>query len=206
MYPLFSQRSFKLFELRYSRWFSLFYVFSFNFLEENEFQAVLFQLCHGLSLHWSTARLSELPFQPFHDDKNLTPSKANFNDTFCDPDNNIFSGIDQIVNKGKYYVEDSFIGLADKPIQFSLIHLNIRSLRKNFGVLTSYISALNFRFDVIALTGTWLKEKDDVNSFQLPNSHEPILCLQSSPKRTGAAFAWALFTGQKPFTTKKNME
>ena len=74
-----------------------------------------------------------------------------------------------MVNKCKYYAEDSFIGLADEPIQFSLIHLNIRSLRKNFGVLTSYISPLNFRFDVIALTETWLKEKDDVNSFQLPN-------------------------------------
>ena len=149
-------------------------IFPFNFLEENEFQSVLFELCHGPSLHWSTARLSELAFQPFHDDKNLTPSKANFIDTFCDPDKNIFTGIDQMVNKCKYYVEDSFIGLADKPIQFSLIHLNIRSLRKNFGVLTSYISALNFRFDVIALTETWLKEKDDVNSFQLPNYHEPI--------------------------------
>ena len=78
------------------------------------------------------------------------------------------------VNQCKYYVEDSFSSLVDKPIQFSLIHLNIRSLRKNSEALTSYISSLNFHFDVNALTETWLKEKDDVNSFELPDYHKPI--------------------------------
>ena len=68
--------------------------FPFNSLEENEIQAALFELCHGSSFHWSAAHLSGLAFQPFHDN-NLTSSKANFIDNFCDPDKNIFNGKDQ---------------------------------------------------------------------------------------------------------------
>ena len=103
---------------------------------------------------------------------------------FCDPDKNIFRGIDQMVKKCKYYVEDSFSSLADKQVQFSLIHLNIRSLRKNFEALTSYISSLNFHFDVIALAERWLIEKDDVNSFGLPDYHKPIFL--SRPNENGS--------------------
>ena len=90
-----------------------------------------------------------------------------------------------MVKKCKYYVEDSFSSLVDKPVQFSLIHLNIRSLRKNFEALTSYISSLNFHFDVIALTERWLIENDDVNSFGLPDYHKPIFLSRQNEDGSG---------------------
>ena len=50
--------------------------------------------------------------------------------------------------------------------QFSIIHLNIRSIRKNFSLLESFLSFNDDYFDVVALTETWLCSDYDV-VFQL---------------------------------------
>ena len=79
------------------------------------------------------------------------------------------------INKCKYYTEQSFQGLTGKNVVFSLIHFNIRSLRKHFDDLYCYLESLDHVFDVIALSETWLKETDNLNFFTLPNFHPPIV-------------------------------
>ena len=49
-----------------------------------------------------------------------------------------------------------------RPIEFSLIHFNIRSLRKHFNDIICYLTALDFHFDAIALSETFLNSNDDI--------------------------------------------
>lgn len=50
---------------------------------------------------------------------------------------------------------------------FSLILINIRSIRRNFAVLSSVLSVLEFSFDIIILTETWLTRDTDY-MFSIP--------------------------------------
>ena len=64
----------------------------------------------------------------------------------------------------KYYDTDV---LEQKNVflinNISFMHINIRSLRANFDAFVYLLKSLNFFFDIIALTETWL----DVNSSEL---------------------------------------
>ena len=100
------------------------------FLNDNDFHSVIFELKHGRSSHWNLENINSLSFNPFKVD-NCLKSKANFVDNFCDPDEQLFTKVDSMTEKCKYFVEDSFSSLTNKPIQFSMIHFNIRSLRKH---------------------------------------------------------------------------
>ena len=44
---------------------------------------------------------------------------------------------------------------------FSILSLNIRSCRKNFGCFVSFLSELMFRFTIVVLLETWLIEDSD---------------------------------------------
>ena len=41
---------------------------------------------------------------------------------------------------------------------FSILHLNIRSLKKNFDSFKLFLSGLNFEFSIICFSETWLDE------------------------------------------------
>ena len=45
--------------------------------------------------------------------------------------------------------------------QFSLIHFNCRNLASNFIKLRESITSLEFKFDVIALSESWLSDNDN---------------------------------------------
>ena len=52
--------------------------------------------------------------------------------------------------------------------KLGILHLNIRSIKKNFSLFVSYLEQIAFKFHVIVLTETWLLEPK-LNSYQLPN-------------------------------------
>lgn len=58
-----------------------------------------------------------------------------------------------------YNIEDLQVLKLSKST--SLLNLNIRSLRRNFSVLESFISLHQFSYDVIAVTETWLSPEED---------------------------------------------
>ena len=41
---------------------------------------------------------------------------------------------------------------------FSILHLNIRSLKKNFDSFKLFLSSLSFEFNIICFSGTWLDD------------------------------------------------
>lgn len=49
----------------------------------------------------------------------------------------------------------------------SIIHVNIRSVRRNFSILESFLSFHNFAYDIICITETWLTQ--NVDTFNLDN-------------------------------------
>ena len=146
----------------------------FMSLEDNEFQTAIFELQQCSSYLWNLEILNNLAFHPFKNDTALK-SKANFIDNFCDPNEYAFAKIDKMTHRCKYYVEDSFKSLtSNRPIEFSLIHFNIRSPRKHFNNIICYLTVLDFHFNAIALSETFLNSNDDIELFALPGYHLPI--------------------------------
>ena len=64
-----------------------------------------------------------------------------------------------------YFTEEQFKQkFASSRIgQFSLIHCNCISLASNFIKLKDSITALEFKFDVIAISESWLSDNDNDN-------------------------------------------
>ncbi|XP_071950001.1 uncharacterized protein [Antedon mediterranea] len=110
-------------------------------------------------------RLSNHLFKP-------SSTASQFDD--IDPDNNFFN--DQ--NISNYYLPNEFTKKFNNnefENRFSCIHFNARSLQKNFESISSCIQSLNFDFDVISVTETWM---DCVS----PLIHLPFYSLVFKPR------------------------
>ena len=96
----------------------------------------------------------EMYYQPF------ISSEKHFltNDGTIDPDNNFFSEI----NLGcKYYGESEMKAInSEWNKTFSILHLNCRTIKKNFTKLSILLKSLETDFDVIAISETWLNESE----------------------------------------------
>ena len=93
-----------------------------------------------------------------------------------DPDINFFNDKSETVDS-PYFSADEFNSLSEKLLQnyFSILHINVRSLLKNFEKLREYLSPVKRDFSVVVLTETWCNDnKTAQNSIlQLPN-YTPI--------------------------------
>jgi len=106
-----------------------------------------------------------LIFNPFMLDSD---KESNFTDSW-DPDVNFYGNfLDTNTNTPCVnYSEDQFNSMCLKSGHntnaFSALHLNIRSLPRNFDNFTHYLSTLNHDFSIIGLSETWLTQ----STFQL---------------------------------------
>ena len=80
-------------------------------------------------------------------------------DEVNDPDINFFNDKSEIV-ESSYFSIDEFNSTSKKLLKnyFSILHINIRSLNKNFKKLREYLSLLKRDFSVVALTKTWCND------------------------------------------------
>ena len=101
---------------------------------------------------------TDLNFDPFTN--TCTDDKQYFLSDKVDPDNNFYS---KLTVDSLYFTEEQFKQkfAATGIGQFSLIHFNCRSLASNFIKLKDSITALEFKFDVIALSESWLSDNDN---------------------------------------------
>ena len=91
------------------------------------------------------------------------------NDSF-DPDSN-FSNTHGFTNT-TYFTRKSLKAMIkeNNGISFSVLHLNIRSLNKNFESLKNLLVEINFCFEVICITESWCSDDPHTNNnYQLPN-------------------------------------
>ena len=92
------------------------------------------------------------------------------NDNF-DPDSNFFNEKINSV-ESTYYTHEEFVSFSSNLSEnFSIIHLNIRSLHKNIDKLKDFLNDIKGKFSVIVLSETWIDDdKADLNSlFHIPN-------------------------------------
>ena len=61
----------------------------------------------------------------------------------------------------QYYTHKEFINnIQNKNKCFSIIHINIRSISKNFDNLIILLDSLNYEFDIIAISESWINDNN----------------------------------------------
>ena len=105
--------------------------------------------------------LDDKPFVPF----DLNDSDYDYSPLFdVHPDENFFNevykyGVSEYLHEDSFKDKCSQYSITDSKC-FSLIHVNSRSLPKNMESMVQYIEQLELRFNVIAVTETWLRESN----------------------------------------------
>ena len=105
-----------------------------------------------------------LSFVPFSTDESFINNEN-------DPDVNFYNSV--FTHDTQYLAPDKF-QRNFKPFSkqsLSILHLNIRSINKNFEAFKQFYLSLNFNFSIVCFSETWA---NDINinknsSFQLPN-------------------------------------
>ena len=68
------------------------------------------------------------------------------------------------------------IGSSDNSICFSLLHLNIRNLNRNYDNLINCLASIKNKFSVIGISETWLAHADhavDIDGYNFVHNHRP---------------------------------
>ena len=137
----------------------------FNNIEnQNEFLDTIFCLNHTGN-HF--CQISEKIFNPIELNEDYNEIDA-LNDV--DPDLNFYNGLQQSINNCKYYLEDVFneeYNNSPNNEHFSMLHMNIRSVKRHLGQLEAYLGLLDHKFRIIALTESWITDYDS-NLYNLP--------------------------------------
>ena len=119
---------------------------------------------------------------------NLFLANDSLNDCNQNPDVNFYN----ISSLESNYLSSSEI---DKNFQnfskesFSVLHLNIRSMNKNFEAFQDFYKSLNTKFSIICLTETWANDSDiNQNSLFQLEGYIPVHQIRKSRKGGGMLF------------------
>ena len=118
----------------------------FNALDDYSVNLAIYELQYG-PVHYDPERLSSLNYDPLFSSHNLSLTRSDD----IDPDVNFCT--DDV--HCDYYIEDKFNemlrndNLCDED--FSLLHLNIRSLQRNLNSLSILLTCLNIKFSLIGI-------------------------------------------------------
>ena len=124
---------------------------------------------------------SGLNYEPFK----CSETNEYFTTDKIDPDNNVHNKLDV---SSLYYTEEQFKNKyrsSDGFKDFSLIHFNCRSLSSNFSKLKDSVLGLEMKFDVIALSETWLKDNDNT-MFEM-EGYNNFVCSRTDKSGGGVA-------------------
>ena len=127
------------------------FLFPFNQLDDSSFNLALYEISHG-PLNFSSNRLETLLFNPIEQ-----PELSNSLSSCLNPDSNFIAGLPS----SSYLAEDdinSRVAPLSNKINFSVMHLNARSLVKNLDKLNLMLGSLKKSFSVIGISETWLTD------------------------------------------------
>lgn len=135
-------------------------IFPFNCLTDNlEFYNCLFSFSRCDSIN-SYLLKNEQELTLFH-------AKSSPIDSDIDPDENF---LNETRNSSKYFLTTEFNDfIKDRNINssnFSILHINARSLNKNIENVSQLVNTINLKFTAIAITETWA-HPDSVSSFNI---------------------------------------
>ena len=101
--------------------------------------------------------------EPNFEDMSFKPFTVNEHSTIdpeLDPDTNFFESISSL--DAKYFTVNetkTFVSNIDSE-SFTVFHLNIRSMKKNFESFQEFFKDLKFNFSAICLSETWCESVD----------------------------------------------
>lgn len=162
-------------------------IFPFYTLEDDEFIFCCNNYYYNMSsdVKNTCRRLLSLKFNIFHE-KHDTSGSESVSTTLDDIDSNnhldFIDNCDFILDPK----ENIFSSLGGSEL--SLIHINIRSIRQNFESLQYFLSQFESKFDVIALTETWLDSKTNQEDYNI-EGYKPPHC----QNRTGRIGGGVMF-------------
>ena len=113
-------------------------------------------------------------------------TKECFVDNDHDPDVNFYHDVSMLDTQ--YLMPDKFkTNFKDfSKNSFSVLHLNIRSINKNFEAFSEFYSKLNHVFSVICFSETWASEENiNKNSTFQSKNYNAIHEVRNSHKRGG---------------------
>ena len=80
----------------------------------------------------------------------------------CDPDVNFYQNNVSNVEANYFLLTEGESSLASfDPNAFSVLHLNIRSMKKNFENFKEFLKNLSVSFSAICLSETWCESQDE---------------------------------------------
>ena len=109
------------------------FLFPFNHLDNSSFNLALYELSHG-PLNFNSNRLETLLFKPIGQ-----PELSNSLSSHLNPDSNFIAGLPLSSYLAEDDINSGVAPLSDK-INFSIIHLNARSLLKNLDQFNAWKS------------------------------------------------------------------
>ena len=104
-----------------------------------------------------------LKFSPYNSENLLLDNNS-------DPVENFFKE-SHFADTNCFSTEEAKLKIScSKSNSFSLLHLNIRSLQKNFDKLIDFLATLDFEFKVICISEIWCSEDVSCNRlYKIPN-------------------------------------
>ena len=109
-------------------------------------------LCYALGQHFKAFQFTE------HRSNTLEAH------TIIDPDSNFYNTVN---NECMYYTDEQLSNKFDTAQGLSIIQFNCRSIKSNFVKLQEYLANMEFMFDIITLSETWLDSNDSFEDYKL---------------------------------------
>ena len=120
----------------------------------------------------NTSESSESEIESFENLKYIIADTSNniLLDDPCDPDVNFFNVNFENLNTPYLFPEDFNSAYENESSSncFSILHLNIKSIKKNFKM---FLNSIDFTFSIICFSETWLHETNITKNslYELPN-------------------------------------
>ena len=136
----------------------------------------------------NSCSFENLQFNPFHNES--------FSDTEdeTDPDENFFHELNTRNFECSYLFPESFLSEKENSETVNAIHVNIRSLSKNFDNLLDILRDSNYSFNILCITETWCTDSTLKSN---SNLHLPNFDLISKERKTNKRGGGALIYIQK---------
>lgn len=147
--------------------------------------------------------IDSLAFNPFE----INTDNIGIYDEFFNPDINLLNS-DNMIQSCQYFSEDQFNDMSHALSHddfsviytFSTMHLNVRSLPKNYDHLQLHVSTLTHSFSIIAFSETWLN--DDITDLYPISQYNAIHSCRKN--RVGGGVSLYVFKNFN-FTPRKEL-
>ena len=116
---------------------------------------------------------------------NLFKSEVLFNNDEFDPDQNFFNDQNMVKSESLYYKVEDVANHTHTSENISVVHVNIRSLRKNLDSFKEFIEESNNAFNIICVSETWCSNDEIATNSSLHLKNFKTIPFERKAKKRG---------------------